>query len=385
MASTKGNYQEESNNMHDEHEHEHGNAAPPPYDEASQAGPSHTQAAAVAAAAATESKRPYDRAHEDAVEARPTVNSPFNFPPAYTASASALGEGHNHYPDLPEVAYPSASAPGNTVPFSPFSPSSASSPSLLLAIPQTAPQPTSPFLPSYNAAILLRHGIPVSTFTSFLSTLSAFLSASVSERALAHVSDVGRSINSVPKKFGKDTVAHMKDVGRSIGESAKRGNILGAGVSALVGTVTVPVGTALRLVDASLRQLPAAVGGGLAKKPLSPRERADAYVAVAQKDWLRSRGLTALLCNTAELVLLEAQCRGSGGSGDDGNEAAVKNLVGLANKTWERGPVAQLAALHREFGFAPLEIAEGQANRDKPLDIGAGTLWLVLTDAASEA
>jgi hypothetical protein len=174
----------------------------------------------------------------------------------------------------------------------------------------------------------------------------------------------------------------VRDVGRSIGQSAKKGNLIGAGVSAITGTVAIPVGAALRIVRATLHQLPAAAVGGLSKKPLSPRERADAYVAVAQKDWFRSRGLTALLCSTAELMLLSAQCQGSGsGGGDDQNEAAVRNLVELTHGVWGKGPEAQLDVLRREFGFAPLEIAEAQPT---PLAIGAGTLWLVLMNAASE-
>ncbi|KAI0460182.1 hypothetical protein F5B21DRAFT_135100 [Xylaria acuta] len=204
--------------------------------------------------------------------------------------------------------------------------------------------------------------------------------------------DVGRSINDIPKRFSKDTLAHVKGVGKHIGESAKKGNFLSAGIGAIGGAVTIPVAAALRIVDATVHQLPAAVGGGLSRKPLSPRERADAYVAVAQKDWFGARGLTARLCNTAELLLLlpppppkNAQYRGSGsGSGSaSGNEAAAKDLVNLVHRTWERGPEGQLQALQTEFGFAPLEITGGHPNNDQPLDIGISTLWLVLIDAPS--
>jgi hypothetical protein len=178
-------------------------------------------------------------------------------------------------------------------------------------------------------------------------------------------------------------VAHIKEVGRHIGSSARKGHFLAAGVGALAGTVTIPVAAALRLAGA-----PAAAVGGLAKKPLSPRERADAYVTVAQKDWFGARGLTVQLVDTAELLLLHAQRRGVGcgssGGGDDGNEVAVKDLVDLVHRIRERGPDAQLEALQREFGFAPLEVIDEQA-KAKPLDIGAKTLWLAITDAANES
>ncbi|KAI8954319.1 hypothetical protein F4801DRAFT_533897 [Xylaria longipes] len=363
MRPMKENEQEES-----DHAPEHGNAAPPAYDESWQGG-------SQAAAAATDSKRSHG-GPQDAAEQRPTVESPFNFPPAYTPSAStsgsagpsASGKGGQDYSTLPEAVTPSgASSSSSSIP----------SAGVLLAVPQVAPQPTSPFLSAYSTAVLLRRGISNETFISFLSTLSAFLSATVSERALAHAGDVGRSLNDIPKKFSKDTLAHVKDVGKRVGESAKKGNIIGAGIGALAGTVAIPVAAALRVVDATVRQLPAAVGGGLSRKPLSPRERADAYLAVAQKDWFTARGLTVRLCNTAELLLLNAQYRGSGSAG--GAEAAAKELVNLVHRTWERGPEGQLQALQSEFGFAPLEIT----NKDKPLDIGTSTLWLVLIDAPS--
>ncbi|KAI0409571.1 hypothetical protein F4802DRAFT_593214 [Xylaria palmicola] len=374
MGSAEENIQEKSGDAH-----EHGDAAPPSYNEASQQG-------SQAATAATDSKRPHLASH-DAVEARPTVDSPFNFPPAYTASASypsgststlagpsAPGRGGQNYSDLPEVVVPPPGGSSGSIPSAP----------ILLAIPQTAPQPTSPFLAAYNAPVLLRRGISGEAFLSFLSTLSAFLRATVSERALAHAADVGRGIVSdIPRKFSRDTAAHVKDVGRRVGESARRGRLIAAGIGALAGTVSIPVAAAARFVDATLHQLPAAVGGGLSKRPLSPRERADAYVAVAQRDWFRARGLTALLCSTAELVLLSAWHRGPAGAGGggDADADAAKRLVNLVHRTWEQGPEGQLRALQGEFGLTPLEITD----KDKPLDIGTATLWLVLTDAQGES
>ncbi|KAI0101651.1 hypothetical protein GGR51DRAFT_326056 [Nemania sp. FL0031] len=362
-------------------EQESNDAAPPSYDEASHGG---LQAASTAA---TDSKRPNNRP-EDAPEVRPTVDSPFNFPPAYTVSPSHTGEstaysdkevhspsGYSTYSDLPEVAGTSSSAPAF---------SSSSSPHILLAIPQLAAQPTSPFLSAYNTGILLRRGIPPEAFTSFLNTLSAFLTATVSDRALAHAADVGRGVKDIPKKFSKDTLAHAKSVGRHIGESAKQGRFIAAGIGAIAGTVSIPVSAALRIVDATVHQLPAAVGGGLSKKPLTPRERADAYVSVAQRDLFAPRGLVVRLCNTAELVLLNAEFRGEGPGEGERARATAGNLVDLAHRTSERGPEGQLLALQTEFGFAPLEVTPGRADGGKPLDIGTSTLWLVVKIAPDE-
>ncbi|KAI3342991.1 hypothetical protein F4824DRAFT_510293 [Ustulina deusta] len=302
MGSTKENQQESSNAQGG------GDEPPPSYSEAS-------QASIQAASTAPDSKRPY----RDVAEARPTVDSPFNFPPA-----SAPGPS---YSSLPEVVSPSGS-----------SSSSASLP-VFLAIPQMAAKPTSPFLSAYNRAVLLRRGVTQETFASFLTTLSAFLTASVSERALTHAGDVGRSLGDIPRRLTRDTVAHVKEVGRRAGEHARRGNFVAAGVGAL---------------------------------------RADAYLAVAQRDWFGGRGLTASLRNTAELLrLLHARRRGPGSS--SGDEAAVRKLVDLVHRTSEGGPGAQLRALESEFGFAPLEIADANV---QSLDVGADTLWLVLAEAS---
>ncbi|KAI1279161.1 hypothetical protein F5Y07DRAFT_50701 [Xylaria sp. FL0933] len=364
-------------------------APPPPYgEEASQA-----------TSAATDSKRP-DNGAQDATGARPTVDSPFNFPPASRPEYSDLPEvvsPASPYSDLPEAVNPAPNTsdlPEAVLPTSSGSGSSYPSTStpLVLAIPQIAAKSTSPFPSAYNRAVLLRRGVTQEAFTSFLSTLSAFLTASVSERALDHALDVGRSLNAVPKRFSKETLAHAKEVGRRAEQRMRRGNIIGAGVSVIAGAVTLPIVGAIHAVGAAV-SLPAAVigGGGLARKPLSPRERADAYVAVAQRDWFGERGLTASLCTTGELLGVlrnvqgrgyDSQGQGSGsGSGlglDHEDEAAVRKLVDLAHRTWEGGPADQLRALQTEFGLAPLEISTDE--KVKFLDIGAGTLWLVLTE-----
>ncbi|GAW25219.1 putative subunit of the RNA polymerase ii mediator complex protein [Rosellinia necatrix] len=386
MGPTKGKQQQEGG----------GDEAPPSYDDVA-----HAVGSQAAAASVADSKRPQNAPRDISAEPRPTVDSPFNFPPPYTPTASDAGG--RAYSDLPEVVesssssgggggggVPASSAPGeHTHPYAPLAgsssgsntPASSSRGPVLLAIPQTSAQPTSPFLAAYSAPVLLGRGIARATFLSFLATLSAFLGATVSARALAHAGDVGRGLNEVPRRFSRDTVAHVRGVGRQVGASARKGDFLGAGVGALAGAVAVPLSAALRIVDATIHQLPAAAAAGLARRPLAPRDRAAAYAAVAQRDWLAARRLAARLCTTAELVSLLPP--GGSGSGSGG----VDRLVNLVRGTWESGPEGQLRALHDEFGLAPLEIAEGQqpgggggGGGQRPLDIGPDTLWLVLTD-----
>jgi len=383
MASS-GKQAEASGNSNRTDEFEDG--APPSYEEVSRTETAGTSQAREAAAT-TESKRPYNGRQDPSLSNSapgavwPTVESPFNFPPAYSASSAASGSVRQDYSNLPEVVPgPSSSSFSSFSPYSP-SPSSSSSKPILLAIPQLKAQPTSPFLPSYSTPILLPHGITSASFTSFLSALSAFLSASVSERALAHAGDVGRSIvTDIPKRFSRDTLAHLKDVSRGVADEARKGRIISAGVGAIAGAVTIPVAASVRLIHATIHQLPAAAVGSISKKPLSPRERADAYVAVAQRDWFATRGLKACLCSTSELLSLS---KGTLGGGGYDNDATVKNLVNLMHRTWEKGPEAQLEALRQEFGFEALEITDPKVSKDKPLDIGAGTLWLVLTNATN--
>ncbi|KAI0428403.1 hypothetical protein F5Y09DRAFT_288165 [Xylaria sp. FL1042] len=414
MGSAKESQQENSNAPE-----RGGEAPPPPY------GDEAPQASFRTASTTPDSRRPDNRPAQDATRARPTVDSPFNFPPAASPAYSDLPEvvspatpysdlpevvnpGPN-YSNLPEAVFPTpggsnggGSSGSSSSSSSSYYPSTSSTP-IVLAIPQVAAKPTSPFPPAYNRAILLRRGITQEAFTSFLSTLSAFLTANVSERALTHALDVGRSLNVVPKWFSKETLAYAKEVGRRAEQRARSGNLIGAGVTAIAGAVAIPTVTALRVVGAAV-SLPAAVGGGLAKKPLSPRERADAYVAVAQRDWFGERGLTAALCSTAELLVLLQNVQGrnygygsdyASGSGSGSGlgsanendatvaEATVRKLVDLAHRSWERGPAGQLRALQGEFGLAPLDI--GADEKVKFLDIGAGTLWLVLTETPPAA
>ena len=111
-------------------------------------------------------------------ETRPTTESPFTFPinaplPPYSASSS------NRRP---------------------------------IAVPQAAPIPASPLLSAYPPA-LLHYGIPKKTWLSFLETISAFLTAKVSRRALNHAADMAKQVGDGPNRLFKNLVSHTKDVG----------------------------------------------------------------------------------------------------------------------------------------------------------------------------
>ncbi|TID22316.1 putative subunit of the rna polymerase ii mediator complex protein [Venturia nashicola] len=198
--------------------------------------------------------------------AGPSVSSPFNFPTADLAT----------YCDPTPTQKP-------------------------VAIPQRWPEPSAPFLTAY-APVLLNYGIPAKAFHSFLDTLSAFLTAKVSKRAISHASDIAASVGRVPKQLAKDLVAQAKDTGRGIATSAKKGNPIGVVGGLLNATLGMTIGVALRSVN-SIVQLPAAAAMAAAN-PKTPRGRAELYIATANKDWFGPRGLNARLLDTVELTNL---------------------------------------------------------------------------------
>jgi hypothetical protein len=194
----------------------------------------------------------------------PTISSPFNFPST----------------DLP-----------------PYSPTAYHQ--RPIAVPQRWPDPAASFLTAYSTS-LLNYGITAQTFHSFLDTLSAFLTAKVSKRAISHAGDIATSLGRVPQGVGKDFVAHAKETGRNIATSAKRGSPVGVVGGVIGGAVGLTVGTAFKAVG-SLFQLPGTAIVAAAN-PKTPRGRVEAYVAAANRDWFRSRGLYARLLDTVELT-----------------------------------------------------------------------------------
>lgn len=256
----------------------------------------------------------------------PTVISPFDFPteaaPSYTESSPSSSSTHKRRP---------------------------------IAIPQVSATPTAPFLQAY-APLLLARGIPSGTWASFLDTLSAFLAAKVTDRAISHAADVGRQVGNVPKRFGKNVATHAKSVGRGISDNAKRGNLVGAAFGVIGGAISLPVATAVKAVGA-ITSLPGAAVGAVAQKPQTPRERAVAYAAAANKKWLESRGLRAQLVDTQELA------RFVGASSDQILQAARSEKSDDAD--------AQMGPLRTHISELTIEKPTG-------LSLGEQTLWLVI-------
>ncbi|KAI0483319.1 hypothetical protein GGR56DRAFT_686589 [Xylariaceae sp. FL0804] len=297
-----------------------------------------------------------------AAAAGPSIEDPFNFPPPYTPPPQAAGAGadagtSSSSPPQPPGTAAAGSSSAAAASSATAAAAAAGGPGaeglrLPVAIPQVHAEAAAPFLDAYAPA-LLAYGVPASSWRPFLATLSAFLSARVSDRAVAHAGDMARhiptkfrlsfyifglrdepqgqeeeqqmqkqewkapkadsprftrhapphhSVGSVPKSFGQQTLAHVKEVGRGIGSQLRSGNVPGAAVQTIGrGLVGIPVAAAGRAVGA-LFQLPGAAVTAVAGRPRTPRERAQAYVAVANGDWFLPRGLRAVLCDTRDLA-----------------------------------------------------------------------------------
>ncbi|KAG6257949.1 hypothetical protein E4U49_006626 [Claviceps purpurea] len=221
----------------------------------------------------------YQEATSSSSGGMPTIDSPFTFPtdnppPSYEANAQgALG-------------------------FS--SASSSSYGTKPIAIPQVAPDPAAPFLSAYPHD-LLSHGITQQAWHAFVDTTSAFLTAKVSDRAIAHAGDMAKSLGAPPKQYGRNIAAHAKTVGKQIARDAKRFNILGLASSVVGGAVSIPVQAALGAVHTVLA-IPGTAVAAVSQTPRTPLERAATYAAVASKKWLNQRGLHAVLLDTRQLA-----------------------------------------------------------------------------------
>ncbi|PIA91574.1 hypothetical protein CB0940_09360 [Cercospora beticola] len=232
----------------------------------------------------------------------------------------------------------------------------------LIAIPQTSPSATAPFLDSWSPD-LLACGITEESFSSFLSTLSAFVSAKVSQQVLQHATDIGNSLGNHQKQYANNVKKSVK----RIGNSAKSFNPFGV----LGGTIALTVGAASHVVT-SVVTAPTSI----IKKPRTPRERAFAYLAAANKDWFQARGLQAMLLDTnelaAELTITAHEIVDAGGvAGRDSPQVLANGL-----EKW-------LAPLHIRDQQAAAELAESSRTAGKrtwrpQLQLGLATLWLVL-------
>jgi hypothetical protein len=194
----------------------------------------------------------------------PTVSSPFNFPST----------------DLP-----------------PYSPTA--SRQRTIAIPQRWPDPAAPLLSAYSPS-LLNYGITAQSWCSFLDTMSAFLTATVSKRAISHAGDIAAELGRVPQRLGKEVMATAKEAGRNIATNAKQLNPMGVVGGIVGGTIGLTVGTTFKAIG-SVFQLPG-TAIATAANPQTPHGRAELYATAANRDWFHSRGCHARLLTTTELV-----------------------------------------------------------------------------------
>lgn len=272
----------------------------------------------------------------------PTITSPFNFP-KYSKDDSAADASPPVYDNI------GASSSSKAAPRP-------------IAFPQVSPDPDSAFLPAY-APVLLSYGITEQTWRSFLATISAFLTAKISDRALSHATDVAAHIGEKHKNLGKNVIARAKSIGKNVARDAKQGNIIGAAVGLIGGSISLPITTAVGFVGTTLA-LPGSAMNAVSKKPKTPYERAATYAAVANEEWLHMRGLHALLFDSAGLA-----------------HHLGLSLDGLLSKAREvKGIEAtgQMSAL--EPLIAGLEIDEGTV-----LELKTQTLWLVLIPEQSSS
>lgn len=260
----------------------------------------------------------------------PTITSPFNFPT-----------------DVPAPAYSESEKPLQRP----------------IAIPQISPDSKAPFLQAY-APSLLAHGIPLETWTSFVDTLSAFLAAKVTDRAVGHAADVAKRFGKAPTSFGKNVASHAKQVGRNISENAKRGNIVGAAFGAIGGAISLPIATAVGAAGAVL-SLPGSAVNAATQKPQTPRQRAVVYITVANKDWFVPRNLRAHLLDTQELGQL---------LGVPSNQILESALAGKSADA-----ETQLRSLRTHL--SELDLSTPTTSN---LRLSDKTLWLVITQEGDE-
>ncbi|KAI0008695.1 hypothetical protein F4779DRAFT_585788 [Xylariaceae sp. FL0662B] len=224
-----------------------------------------------------------------------------------------------------------------------------------IAVPQIKSDATAPFLHAY-CPTLLRHGITPENWRAFLDTMSGFLAATVSEKAISHAAEIARHVGDVSKRLGKDTLARIKATGTRIGDNAKKGHFLAATVGLLEGTIALSVGTSILIVQ-SVVSLPMAVVGAATRKPQTPKERAVAYAAAANVEWFHQRGLSVVLLDSAELSRLLGM--------------TVSQLLETAHSAKDPSATCQLAALGKH-------IAELEIDTPATLQLEATTLWVVV-------
>ncbi|USW51347.1 hypothetical protein Slin15195_G046660 [Septoria linicola] len=237
-----------------------------------------------------------------------------------------------------------------------------------IAIPQTSQSPTAPFLDAY-ARDLLAYGVTEQSFSAFLSTLSAFTSAKVSQKALQHASDVAVSMGNYQKEYA----TRVKRSVKNIGNSAKHLNPVGV----IGGALGLTIGAATHVASSIL-----STPGRLLQKPQTPRQRALTYLAAANKDWFWQRGLHASLVDTKELAIEL--------------DTSIESIVQTGRRASSDRPNVILSSL--EKWLAPVHAQETTLDTSVPesstagatrlwqpqLQLGSQTLWLVLEHVERE-
>nr|CEG04635.1 unnamed protein product [Fusarium clavum] len=232
-----------------------------------------------------------------------------------------------------------------------------------IAIPQEAPSQTSPFLKAYAPA-LLGHGITQEAWASFLDTISAFMTAKVGERAINHAGDIAKTVGQQPVSYVKGVGNHAKSVGKNIVNNTKKGNIIGAAAGVVGGAISIPLGAVFGAVG-TIVGLPGRTIAAAVKKPQTPAERAVAYVAVANHDWLNKRGLHASIVTTEQLSEIVG--------------VSVKALLqASAERNKSEGSLGPLSALSEHT--ANLEVKGPGV-----VDIGKETWWLTVVQIEAAA
>lgn len=189
----------------------------------------------------------------------------------------------------------------------------------------------------------------------------------MSKRALDYTTDVLKEMSGGGQRVYKEWVSHAKAVGTSMGKNAKKGNVVGLAANGVAGLISLPAHAALGLV-VTAAALPGEAIAALFKAPSSPRRRVEAYLTVANKDWLLARGLKANVMDSNQLSELVGM-----------PVVEIANTGRMNAKGDNTKAEAQLAVL--DDHISALEIR----SKETTLEIEAATLWLVVSSLPVES
>ena len=274
-------------------------------------------------------------AETEASQHRPTTASPFDFPVESDAPPVYASE--------PQPTTESSSASCIR--------ENCTAITRTIAIPQINQTPAAPLLDGYPPS-LISHGITQESWCAFISTTSAFLSAKISDKAIRHAADMGRVLAQKSSRLSKDTVTHAKTIGHRIKTNARGGSVLGTAIGTITGSIALSVGLAVRTTSAVI-SAPNSALRAVVLKPRTPKERATAYAAAANKDWLIRRGLVAQVLDSVELSALV--------------HVPVDGLTDAV--TLAMGPESAASNI-----LEPLQVDPSK----RELDLSPTTLWLVI-------